>query len=129
MSLGCDADFVSLQTPLAAVGAVLRSADEHFHEVVVQGVVELALEAPFELGVVEVAGMEVEIVGVHRDGFVFEFYDDFYAGSLGAGGKVQERMLVEAELGEDAVEARVGRVGHVVIVREIAGLGSPAQSF
>jgi len=34
----------------------LRGADEHFDEVVVQRIVELALEAPFELRVVEVAG-------------------------------------------------------------------------
>ena len=108
-----------LQTSLAAVGAVLRSADEHFHEVVVQGVVELALEAPFELGVVEVAGMEIEIVGVHGDGFVFEFDDDLNSVSFGACGKVQEGMLVEAELGLNAVEARVCTFGHVVIVEQV----------
>ena len=85
-----------LQTSLAAVGAVLRSADEHFHEVVVQGVVELALEAPLELGVVEVTGMEIEMVGVHGDGFVLEFDDDLDAVSFGASGEIQERMLVEA---------------------------------
>ena len=90
---------VSSQAPLAAVGAVLRGADEHFHEVVVEGVVELALEAPFELRVVEVAGMEIEVVSMHGYGFVFEFNDDLDAVSFGARGEVQQRMLVEAELG------------------------------
>jgi hypothetical protein len=51
------------------------------------------------LGVVEVAGMEIEIVGVHGDGFVLELDDDLDAVSFGASGKIQERMLVEAELG------------------------------
>ena len=90
----------------------MRGADEHFHEVVVQGVVELALEAPFELRVVEVAGVEIEIIGVHGDGFVFEFNDDLDSVSLRARGKVQQRMLVEAKLGEDSVEARVRGIGH-----------------
>jgi hypothetical protein len=99
----------------------LRGADEHFREVVVQGVVELSLEALFELGVVEVAGMEIEIVGVHGDGFVLELDDDLDAVSFGAGGEIQERMLVEAELGEDAVEARVCTFGHARILAEGVG--------
>ena len=108
-----------LQAPLPAVGAVLRGADEHFREVVVQGVVELALEAPLELRVVEVAGVEIEIVGVHGNGFVFELDDDLDAVPLGARGKVQERMLVEAELSLDAVEARVCTFGHARILAEV----------
>jgi hypothetical protein len=108
-----------LQAPLAAVGAVLRGADEHFHEVVVQSVIELALEAPFELRVVEVAGVEIEIVGVHGDGFVFELDDDLDAVALGARGNIQEGMLVEPELGEAAAEAGVGGFGHLVIVEQV----------
>src|SRR5271168_3332806 len=69
----------SLQASIAAVGAVLRGADEHFDEVVVQRVVELALEAPLELMVVEVAGMEIEVIGVDRDGCVFESDDEFHS--------------------------------------------------
>ena len=45
----------------------MRGADEHLYEVGVEGIVELALEAPFELRVVEVAGMEFEVVGVDGD--------------------------------------------------------------
>ena len=62
--------------------------------------------------------MEIEIVGVHGDGFVFELDDDLDAVSLGACGEVQERMLVKAELRQDAVEARVGRLGHLAIVEQ-----------
>src|SRR5579864_4086565 len=59
-----------------AVGAILWRADEHLDEVVVQRVVELALEGPFKLRVVEVAGMQVEVVSVDGNGFVFELDDD-----------------------------------------------------
>jgi hypothetical protein len=105
-------DCTSLQALLTSVGAVLRGADEHFHEVVVQCVEELALEAPFELRVVEVARVQVEIVGVDWNRFVFELDDDLDAFAFGAGGKAQQWMLVEEELSEDAVEAGVGGLRH-----------------
>ena len=89
------------------------------HEIIVQRVVELALEAPFELRVVEVARVQVEIIRVHRDRGVFELDDDFHAFALGARGEVQQRMLVEAELGEDSVEAGGGGLGHRGIVKQV----------
>jgi hypothetical protein len=64
----------------------------------VQRVVELALEAPFELGVVKVAGVQIEVIGVHGHGRVFELDDDLHAFAFGTRGEVQQRMLVEAEL-------------------------------
>jgi hypothetical protein len=81
--------FTSLQAFFAALGTILRRADEHFDEVVVQGVVKLALEAPLELRVVQVARMQIEIVGVNREGRVFELDDDFDAFAFRAGGEVQ----------------------------------------
>ena len=72
-----------------------------------QGVVQLALEGPLELGMVQVARMQVEIVGVHRDCRRLELDDDLDAFALVAGGKIQQRVLVEAELGEDAVETSI----------------------
>jgi hypothetical protein len=68
---------VDSQAPLAAVSAVLRSPDEHFYKVVVQGIIELALEGPFELGVIEIAGMKLEVVCVHGNTLVFELNDHF----------------------------------------------------
>ncbi len=44
--------------------AVLRSADEHLHQVIVQAVEDLALEGPLELRVVEIARMQLEVIGV-----------------------------------------------------------------
>jgi hypothetical protein len=103
---------------LAAVGTVLRCADEHFYEVVVQRVIELPLEAPFELRVVEVAGMKIEIVGVNGDRSVLELDDDFYTFAFGAGGKIQQGVFVETELSEDTVETREGGFGHRRIVKQ-----------
>jgi len=80
---------VSLETVPASVGAVLRRADKHFHEVIVQGVEELALKAPFELWMVEVARMEIKIIGMHRNGGVFELNDNFHTLAFGARGEVQ----------------------------------------
>src|SRR5207302_4905877 len=72
------------QPLLAAISAVLRRANEHFDEVVMQRIEELALEAPFELRIVEVARMKVEIVSMHGHGFIFELNDDLDAFALGA---------------------------------------------
>ncbi len=83
-----------------------------------QRVEELALEAPFELGIVEIARVKSEIISVHGHGFIFEFNDDFYALALGARGKIKERMLVEAQLGEDTVEADAGSFRHEGIVKQ-----------
>ena len=95
------------QSLLAAVGAVLRRADEHFDEVIVQCIEELALEAPLELRVIEIARMEVEVIGVHGNGFVFELDDDFNALALGARGEVQKWMFVEPQLGEDTIKSNI----------------------
>jgi hypothetical protein len=100
-----------------AVGAILGRANEHFHEVVVQGVEELALETPFELRVIKVAGMHVEIVGMDGNGGVFEFDDDLDTFAFSACGKIHQRMLVEAELCEDAIKAGGCGFGHRMIVR------------
>src|SRR5580658_6823463 len=86
-------DAENSQFLLAAIGAVLRGADEHFAEIIVQCIVELALEAPFELGMVKIAGMEIEVVRMHGKGGILELNYDFDAFAFGARGKVQERML------------------------------------
>lgn len=111
-----------LEAAFAAVFAVLRGTDKHFDEVVVERVIELALESPFELRVVEVARMQVEVVGVDGNGFVLELNDDLDAFAFGAGVEGQERMFVEAELGKDAVKARIAgaRHGNIVQICEAA---------
>ena len=52
--------------------AILRRAYEHFDEVVVEAVVDLALEMPGELRMIEIAGMDWKHILVHRHGGVFQ---------------------------------------------------------
>jgi hypothetical protein len=97
---------------------ILRGADEHLHEIVVQRVVKLALKAPLELRVVEIAGMQIEIVSVNRHAFVLEADNDFYAFAFGTGRKGQQWMFVERELSEHAVESTLS-ARHDEIVNRI----------
>jgi hypothetical protein len=108
----------ALQSLLPAIGAILRSADEHFDEVIVQGIVELALKAPFKLSIVEVAGMHIKIISVHRHGWIFELNNHFHAISLGTRRKIQQWMLVKAELIENAIQASMNTFGHNAIVKQ-----------
>ena len=101
-----------------ALGAVLRRANEHLYEVIVQGVEELALKAPFKLRVIEVSWVEIEIVRMHGHGFILELDDDLNAFPLGARREVQQRMLVQAKLGKNAVEARNVGSTHLAILAE-----------
>jgi hypothetical protein len=57
------------------VCTILGRADEHLYKVVVQSVEELALEAPFELRVIQIAGVQVKVVRMNRDLLVLEADD------------------------------------------------------
>ncbi|MGB9206173.1 MAG: hypothetical protein WCB94_19605, partial [Terriglobales bacterium] len=57
---------LALALHLLVLFAVLRCADEHLDQIIVQAIEELALEGPLELRVVEIAGMQFEAVGVDR---------------------------------------------------------------
>jgi hypothetical protein len=86
---------------LSEVGVVafcLGGAGEHFDEVVVEAVVELALEAPLELFVLKVSRMYVEVVDVDRCCGVFETDADLDGIALGTSVEGEERVFVEAEL-------------------------------
>src|SRR5579872_5639549 len=95
----------SQSLPLA-IGAILRRADEHLDKVIMQRVVELSLEGPFELRIVEVPRMKVEVIGMNRNALVLELDDDLDAIALGARRKVQQRMLIQPQLREHALETR-----------------------
>src|ERR1700704_4401720 len=92
------------QTFLPPIGTILRSANEHFHEIIVQGVIELALKAPFKLSIVEVARVHVKIISVHRHGWIFELNNYFHTVPLGARRKIKQRMLVQSQLMENATQ-------------------------
>ena len=81
--------------------AVLRGVEKHLDEVIVEGVVKLALEVPGKLRVIEIASVDLEDVGVHRDGGVFQVDEDFDEVVGFAGGELQERVVVETEMFAD----------------------------
>jgi len=56
----------------AGHGAILRRAYEHFNEVVVEAVVDLALKMPGELRVVEVAWMDWKYILMDWHSRVFQ---------------------------------------------------------
>ena len=47
---------------------ILRRTYEHFDEIVVQAVVDLPLQMPGKLRVIEIAGMDWKHILMHRDG-------------------------------------------------------------
>src|SRR5215469_851798 len=100
------------QASLAPVFAVLRRAGKHLDQVVVQRVVELPLKLPLKLRVIEIAGMQFVEIGVHRHGAMRELNADLDPVAFGARIEAEQRVLVEAQLGEHAVEAGIGDVGH-----------------
>ena len=77
---------------------------------------ELVLEGPLELRMIEVARMHAEVVGMHRHGGIAEIDDDLDALALLARVERQQRMLVQLELIEDALQARIGRRSHEAIL-------------
>jgi hypothetical protein len=58
--------------------------------------------------------MEIEIVRVHRNAFVFELDNNFDAVAFGARGEVEKRMFVEAKLGLNTLQASATGVGHIM---------------
>ena len=77
-----------------------------------QSVVELVLEMPGELGMIEVAGVDWKHVGVDRNGRVLHINQDFDRSVVVAGGKGEQGMIVEAQVVEHFLEG----VGHGIIV-------------
>lgn len=77
-----------------------------------QAIVELALQMPGELGMLEVAGMNRKYVGVHRDGRVLQVDQHFDYTVVLARGKSQQGMLVEPQVIVDFLQG----VGHGSIV-------------
>src|SRR5580765_2727158 len=89
---------VRSQSLFLAVGAILRCTNKHLDKVVVERVIQLSLKAPFELRIVEVARVQVKVIGVDRNTLVLELDDDLNAIALVSCGEVQQWMLVQTEL-------------------------------
>ena len=77
-----------------------------------QSVVQLPLELPFELRVIQIARMHFIKVGMHGHGAMHELDADLDAIALGLRAETQQGVLIEAQLLEHAVKPGVGSVGH-----------------
>ena len=85
-----------------------------------QAVVKLPLKFPFKLGVVEIARMKFEVIGMHRNGRVFEIYEYFHAVAFRVRGKLQQRVFVKPQLRKNAFEPQVGCSAHIMILTGVA---------
>ena len=68
-------------------------ADEHFDEVVVQAIVQLALKCPCKLRMLEIARMHIEIVRMNWNSYIFCIDDELNAIAMRARGEVEQRMF------------------------------------
>ena len=82
--------------------AVLWCADEHLDQIIVQAVEELALEGPLKLRIVEIARMQVVVVGVDHGLGKARTQDNLDAVALRPRTERHQRMLIQLELIEDA---------------------------
>ena len=69
-----------------------------------QAIVKLPLKLPFKLRVVEIARMKFEVIGMHRNGRIFEIYEHFHAVAFRVRGKLQQRVFVKPQLRKNAFE-------------------------
>ncbi len=83
-----------------------------------QAVVKLALKCPLELGMIEIARMESEVVGMHRNRRILELNYDFYPITVFPSSKIEQGVLIKPKLGEDAIETGTGRSSHQEIVKQ-----------
>ena len=85
-----------------------------------QAIVELALEAPFELWMIQVTRVKLEIVRMHRKLRILELDDDLDCFALGAGVEDKQRMLVEPKLSQYPFETLIVCLIHQGIVKVTA---------
>jgi len=67
---------------------------------------------------VQIAGMELEVVSMHGNRRILEGYDEFYSLPFRARIEIEQWVLVETELFEDTVEAGATGFGHPKIVED-----------
>ena len=93
---------------------ILRRADKHFDEIIVQAIVKLVLQMPRELGMIEVARMNRQNVGMDWHGQVLEIDQNFDNAVVFTSREGEQRMLVETQMLENPLKG-VGS-GHAFIV-------------
>ncbi len=78
--------------------AMLRCPNEHLDQIVVQAVEDLSLEGPLELRVIEIARVQLEVIGVNRWIREARPDDDLDRFAFIARIELDEWMLVEPKL-------------------------------
>ncbi len=80
-----------------------------------QAVIELPLECPFELRILDVARMELEVIGVHGYRRILERDDDLDRFAFQPRVKRQQWMLIQTQVLEDAfkvlLRSEIGQLG------------------
>ena len=83
------------QTSLASIGQILWGTDKHFHQIVMERVIKLALKLPLKLGMIEIARVHLEYVGMDRNRALGELDEHLDSIALLSRVKAQQRMLVK----------------------------------
>ena len=104
---------LALALHLGVLLAVLRGANEHLDQVVVQAVEELTLKGPLELRVVQIAGMKLAIVGVDLRLAEARAENDLDSVTLRAGAEVNQRVFIELQVTKNTGESVDGHRGIV----------------
>ncbi len=104
---------------------ILRRAYEHFDEIVVQAIVDLPLQMPGKLRMIEIARMNWKDILMHRNGRVLQIDQNLDDAVRFARGKCQQRMNVKAEVSTDLRQIR--RVRHLNILLTVRRKAPPLQ--
>jgi len=90
----------------------------------VQAVIQLPLELPLKLRVIEIPRVEFEVVGVYGDRRVSVIDENFDPLAFGVSGEIQQGMFVECKLLKNTLQPRVGCIGHRKIVMGVEPMRS-----
>ena len=85
---------------------ILWRADEHFNEVIVQAVVNLVLQVPFKLRMIQIASVDRKNIGMHRKIRVIQIDQDLDGPVVVARRKGKKRMLVAPEVIANLLQVR-----------------------
>ncbi len=83
-----------------------------------QAIIELALKSPLKLRMIQIPGMQFEVISMHGHGPILELNDDLDRLAFGTGGEIQQRMFVELQLRPNTVQAGLTGFTHEEIVVE-----------
>jgi hypothetical protein len=89
-----------------------------------QAVIQLSLELPLELWVIEISRMEFEVVRVYGNRRVTEIDSNFNPFAPGVRRKIQQGMLIECKLLKNTLQSGVGCIGHRMILTGVAPMRS-----